>query len=791
MFLGVVHSVWRDLATSLLKLIPGNMLPSMAGAPDEAHPTAPEATGPRTWAAGIPSVAQSFEHGLEQMGPVRTARTLLRLNQDKGFDCPSCAWPDPDPESRHTAEFCESGVKAVAWEATTRTVDRSFFANHSVAALHGQSEWWLGQQGRLTEPMHKKAGGTHYEPVTWDQAYEVIVGHLRALPSPDDAAFYTSGRTSNEAAFLYQLMVRAFGTNNLPDCSNMCHESSGAALGQQIGIGKGAVTLSSLEQAELIVICGQNPGTNSPRMLTHLETAKHHGAVIVAVNPLPEAGLIRFKNPQSLGGILGHGTQIADDFLQLRLGGDHALFRALGHLLLQEETAHPGSVVDHAFVHKHTSGYAEYVTAVGDLDWELTLRATGLGRDEIDSLAKRFIQSKATVVTWAMGLTQHMHAVATIQEIMNVLLLQGNIGKPGAGPCPVRGHSNVQGDRTMGISEKMPDSFLDALQAEFAITSPRNHGLDAVQTVHRLRDRSLRVFFAMGGNFAAATPDTPVVHAGLNACDLTVQISTKLNRSHTVTGKEALILPCLGRTDRDRTGHGEQSVTVEDSQGQVHLSHGTLAPPSSQCLSEVAIVAGLAARLLPDEAQIPWARFAGDYDLVRDRIARVVPNFDGFNSRVRKPGGFLLPHGPRDERSFNTSDGMAQFLASPVELLEVPEGRLLLQTIRSHDQFNTTIYGHDDRYRGIRGTRKVVLVNPIDLHSMGFHHGEVVTVVSEFEGQERRAEGFRLVAYPTAMGCAAAYFPEANALLSADHVARRSNTPVAKSLVVRFEQPHG
>jgi len=651
------------------------------------------------------------------MGPVRTARTLRRINQEQGFDCPSCAWPDPDPGSRHTAEFCESGVKAVAWEATTRKVDRAFFARHSVADLGGNSEWWLGQQGRLTEPMFKKAGGTHYQPVTWDQADEIITGHLRALPSPDDAAFYTSGRTSNEAAFLYQLMVRAFGTNNLPDCSNMCHESSGAALGQQIGIGKGAVTLSSLEQAELIVICGQNPGTNSPRMLTHLETAKHNGAVIVAVNPLPEAGLIRFKNPQSVSGVLGHGTQIADDLMQLRIGGDHALFRAIGHLLLKEEAAHPGSVVDQAFVQEHTSGYDGYVAAVGDLDWDLTLEATGLARAEIESLARRFTASKATVVTWAMGLTQHVHAVATIQDIMNVLLLQGNIGKPGAGPCPVRGHSNVQGDRTMGIWEKMPDSFLDALHVEFAITPPRRPGLDAVKTVQRLRDRKLRVFFALGGNFAASTPDTPVVHQGLNACDLTVQISTKLNRSHTVTGKEALILPCLGRTDRDRTGHGDQSVTVEDSQGQVHLSHGTLAPPSSQCRSEVAIVAGLAARLLPDETQIPWGELAEDYDLVRDRISRVVPNFERFNSRVREPGGFLLPHGPRDERTFSTSDGKAQFLTSPVELLEVPEGRLLLQTIRSHDQFNTTIYGHDDRYRGIRGTRKVVLVNPTDLHA--------------------------------------------------------------------------
>ena len=757
--------------------------------PPSADPSAgPPSTGPKSKAAGIPAVVQSLRHGLQQMGPVRTAQTLLRLNQDKGFDCPSCAWPDPDPESRHTAEFCESGAKAVAWEATSRRVDRAFFAKHPIAALHQQSEWWLGQQGRLTEPMYKPAGGTHYEPVTWERVNEIVAGHLQALPTPDDAAFYTSGRTSNEAAFLYQLMVRAYGTNNLPDCSNMCHESSGTAMTEQIGIGKGAVTLSSLEQAELIVICGQNPGTNAPRMLNHLEVAKRNGATIVAVNPLPEAALIRFKNPQNIKGVLGSGTAIADDFLQVRLGGDHALFRALGHLLMRAEAARPGSVVDRTFVETHTSGYAEYVDAVRDLDWDLTLAATGLSREQIESLARRFIDSKATVVAWAMGLTQHVHAVATIQEVMNVLLVQGNIGKTGAGPCPVRGHSNVQGDRTMGIWEQSPDWFLDALQAEFAITPPREHGLDAAATVRRLRDRSLRVFVAMGGNFAMATPDTPVVHEGLRACDLTVQISTKLNRSHTVTGAEALILPCLGRTDRDHTLYGDQGVTVEDSQGQVHLSQGALAPPSEHCRSEVAIVAGLARRLLPDNVNIPWSDFAQDYDLVRDRISRVVPHFENFNARVREPGGFLLPHGPRDERTFDTSDGKAQFLVQPVEMLEVPPGRLLLQTIRSHDQFNTTIYGHDDRYRGIHGTRKVVLVNPNDLHRMGFHHGDVVTVVSEFEGLERRAEGFRLETYPTAIGCAAAYYPETNVLMSADHLARRSNTPVAKGLVVRFER---
>ena len=743
---------------------------------------------PKTWATGIPAITSSFKHGLEQMGAARTARTFLRLNQDKGFDCPSCAWPDPDPDQRKTAEFCESGAKAVAWEATTRRVDGAFFARHPVAALHEQSEWWLGQQGRLTEPMYKPEGGTHYEPVSWDEANAIITRHLRALPSPDDAAFYTSGRTSNEAAFAYQLMVRAYGTNNLPDCSNMCHESSGHAMSEQIGIGKGAVTLNSLEQAELIVITGQNPGTNAPRMLTHLENAKKNGAVIVAINPLPEASLIRFRNPQNVKGIVGTGTAMADDFLQIRLGGDHALFRALGHLLLEAEKAVPGTVVDHDFVQERTTGYAAYEAAVATLDWAQTEKATGLAREDIEALAQRFLASKATVVCWAMGLTQHRHAVATIQEVVNVLLLQGNIGKPGAGPCPVRGHSNVQGDRTMGIWEQMPDEFLDKLAKEFSFEPPREHGLDAVGVVRRLREKSLRVFFGMGGNFAMATPDTPVVHEGLRACDLTVHVSTKLNRSHTVTGREALILPALGRTDRDESPRGVQGVSVEDSQSQVHLSAGSLNPPSEHCHSEVRIVADLARHLVPDVGEIPWATFAEDYDVIRDRVADVVKGFEDFNTRVREPGGFLLPHKPRDSREFDTPDGKAQFVVAPVQLLEVPEGRLLLQTIRSHDQFNTTVYGHDDRYRGIHGGRRVVLVNPTDLHRMGLHQGDLVDLVSEFEGVERRAEQFRVVSYPTAQGCAAAYYPETNVLMATDHVAEKSNTPVAKSLVVRLER---
>jgi len=743
---------------------------------------------PKKKAAGVPAVLSSFKFGFREMGPVRTGKVFLKMNQDGGFDCPSCAWPDPDRKRKHAAEFCENGAKAVAWEATRKRVPRSFFAEHTIADLHRIPEYELGKLGRITEPMLLRAGADHYEPIGWDEAFHVIARHLRGLDTPDDAVFYTSGRTSNEAAFLYQLMVRAYGTNNLPDCSNMCHESSGTALTRVIGSGKGAVTLEMLEQAELIVVVGQNPGTNAPRMLSHLEIAKRNGADLVSVNPLPEPGLMNFKNPQRASGWIGKGTALADQHLQIRIGGDQALFLAVGHLLLEAEAAAPGTVLDPAFIEQHTSGFELYAKHNAELDWAAVELATGLTRAEIEEFTQRFIKSKATVICWAMGLTQHREAVATITEIVNVLLLQGNIGKPGAGPCPVRGHSNVQGDRSMGIWEKMPDAFLDRLDAEFAITSPREHGLDAAATVQRLREGSVRVFVAMGGNFAAATPDTAVVERGLRSCDLTVHVSTKLNRSHTVAGREALILPTLGRTDHDHTAAGPQSVTVEDSQGAVHLSTGNLIPPAAGLKSEVGIVCGLASVLVPDVGEIPWADFAEDYSLVRQRIGRVCDGYEDFEDRLRSgEGGFLLAHAARDRREFRTSDAKAQFSANELTWLPTESGRLLLQTMRSHDQFNTTIYGLEDRYRGVHGTREVVFVNPLDLRDLGLADGQVVDIVSEFNGEERRAGGFRLVSYPTARGCAAAYYPETNVLMSADDLAKGSNTPVAKGITIRLE----
>lgn len=553
-------------------------------------------THEKSYAAGVPAVLVSLKRGLEQMGPVRTVRTLMKLNQRQGFDCPGCAWPETPGHRKH-AEFCENGAKAVAEEATTRTVTPEFFAEHSVADLLGRSEFWLGQQGRLTHPMVLLPGATHYEPIGWDAAFSLIAGELRGLASPDEAVFYTSGRTSNEAAFLYQLMIRAFGTNNLPDCSNMCHESSGSALVETIGIGKGSVSVPDIENADLILIAGQNPGTNHPRMLSTLEKAKGNGARVIAINPLPEAGLLRFKDPQKVHGVVGDGVAIADEFLQIRIGGDQALFQGLGRLLLEAEDAAPGTVLDREFIDRHTAGFEECAAHLRRVDLGTVVQATGLTLEQIRATADALIASKKTIICWAMGLTQQTHGVATIQDAVNLLLLQGMIGKPGAGVCPVRGHSNVQGDRTMGIWEKMPESFLTALDTEFGIRSPRRHGFDAVDSIRAMRDGRASVFVGMGGNFVSATPDTETTEAALRRCALTVQVSTKLNRSHLVTGQSALILPSLGRTDKDVQAGKKQQVSVEDSMSMVHLSRGSLPPASDLLRSEVAIVCGIALAL--------------------------------------------------------------------------------------------------------------------------------------------------------------------------------------------------
>ncbi|WP_433715971.1 FdhF/YdeP family oxidoreductase [Nocardia sp. CA-084685] len=744
-------------------------------------------TAPKTQAAGVTAVTVALNHAVGEMGVLRTARTLARVNQRHGFDCPGCAWPEPAGH-RRPAEFCENGAKAVAEEATLRTVGPEFFARYSVRELADKSGYWLGQQGRLTRPMVLWPGKTHYSPIDWADAYRLIAVALRGLSSPDEALFYTSGRTANETAFLYQLLARSFGTNNLPDCSNMCHESSGTALTGSIGIGKGSVSIDDFEKADLIVVAGQNPGTNHPRMLSALQRAKAAGAKIIAINPLPETGLIGFRDPQTVKG-LTTGVQIADDFLQIRLGGDMALFQGLGKLLFEAEDSAPGTVVDREFVDRHAAGFEAYERHMRAVDLALVEEATGLTREQLERTAARLAGSKATILCWAMGLTQQRHGVATIEEGTNLLLARGMIGKPGAGVCPVRGHSNVQGDRTMGIWEQMPETFLAALDSEFGITSPRKHGHDAVDAIRAMRDGHAKVFFGMGGNFVSAAPDTDATESALRNCELTVHVSTKLNRGHVVHGTMALILPTLGRSDLDLSPTGtKQQVSVEDSMSMVHLSTGRLRPVSEHLRSEVAIVCELAQELFGPGHPVPWNEFRHDHDAIRDAIARVVPGCVDYNERVRHRDGFQLPHPPRDAREFHTTTGKANFAVNDLHWLPVPQGRLILQTLRSHDQYNTTIYGLDDRYRGIQQGRKVVMVHPDDIAGLGFAEDDLVDLVSEWtDGIERRVTGFRLVPYPTPRGNVAAYYPETNPLVPLDHVAERSNTPVSKAVTIRLE----
>ena len=757
----------------------------MAPATPELPPIDPEearlrVTGPADHAAGLTAVRLSLATALRQMGPIKAARNLRSLNQTDGFDCMGCAWPDPQGH-RHTAEFCENGVKAVSWEGVRDTAGPEFFAAHPLSDLAGRTDHWLEKQGRLTHPMVRREGRDHYEPISWDDAFALIGSHLRGLASPDEALFYTSGRASNEVAFLYQLLARAYGTNNLPDCSNMCHESTSVGLARTIGVGKGSVSLEDVHQADLIVVSGQNPGTNHPRMLTALEIAKRNGARILAINPLPEAGLLRFDNPQKARGLAGHGTGLADKLLSIRSNGDLALWQAIGHLLLS------ASAIDRDFIDTYTVGFEAWTKHIRELDREAVLRATGLPWAEIEEAAAMLASSRRIVHCWAMGITQHHNAVATIKEFVNVALLQGMIGKPGAGLCPVRGHSNVQGDRTMGIWEKPPAIFLDRLRDEFGFEPPRHHGHDSADAVRALRDGRASVFVGLGGNFVAAMSDTAVTAAAMRGAALTVQISTKLNRSHVDAGRTALILPTLGRTERDRTGGVEQRVTVEDSMSAVHASRGRSAPAGPLLRSEVDIVCGIAAATLGDAYGIPWSSFAQDYDRIRERIGRVVPGATGYAEKIRSSGGFTMPHGPRDSRTFPTPEGKAVFTVSPLEVLTVPPGRLVLQTVRSHDQFNTTIYGLDDRYRGIKSGRRVLFISAEDLAELGFADGDHVDLISEWaDGVTRRADRFRLVEYPTPKGCVAAYYPETNPLVPLDSQAAESGTPTSKWVVVRL-----
>jgi molybdopterin-dependent oxidoreductase alpha subunit len=733
-------------------------------------------------AAGGPSAALSaLGQAFSRMGVRRAVQGLARVNQPGGFGCPSCAWPEPR-EPRAIA-FCENGAKAVAHEATRRRVSRELLAATTVEELLARDDHWLEAQGRVVEPILRRAGGDRFEPIGWDEAFARVAAELRALESPDQAVFYTSGRASNEAAFLWQLFARQLGTNNLPDCSNLCHESSGEGLGEAIGIGKGTVSLEDVERAGAIFVIGQNPGTNHPRMLSSLAAAKRRGARIVAINPLREAGLVRFADPQDPLAWLGRSHAVADLYLQLRVGGDIALLKGIMKEVLEAEARAPGRVLDWPFLRDHTEGFEALRADLEAQGWQELEARSGIARAAMREAAEIYCAADSVIACWAMGITQHRHGVANVQEILNLLLLRGNIGRPGAGPCPVRGHSNVQGDRTVGITERPRARFLARLGAEFGFEPPARHGLDTVGAIAALRDGRVRVFLALGGNFAVATPDTATTAAALGRCRLAVQIATTLNRTPLLAGREALVLPCLARSERDLRAAGEQFVTIEDSMSVVHASRGSLEPASPMLRSETAIVAGLAEAALAGRGSVPWRALADDYDRIRERIERVIPGFEDYNHRARAQGGFVLPSGAR-ERRFDTPSGRALFRVHALPPDALAPGRFLLTTIRSHDQFNTTVYGFDDRLRGLRGDRRVVLLAPEDLAASGLADGQRVDLTSHYGAQTRTLRGFRVVARDLPRRCAAAYFPEANGLVPADSYAERSHTPTYKSIEI-------
>ena len=847
---------------------------------------------PKTSAAGLAGVFAAVKHVLGAMNPARASKVLFELNQKGGTDCPGCAWPDPEDRSK-LGEYCENGAKAIAEESTTQKLEASFFEKYSLQELSNQSDFWIGKRGRITQPMYLEKGQTHYKEITWEKAFSIIAKNLNELEDPNDAAFYTSGRTSNEAAFLYQLMVRMYGTNNLPDCSNMCHESSGVALTETLGIGKGSVTLEDFNKAEVIMVIGQNPGTNHPRMLSALKKAKEKGAKIISINPLPETGLIKFKDPQSLKGLTGKGTDLSDLFLQVRINGDVALLKAIGIILLEMEEE-SGGVLDLDFIRERTFGFEAYKTGASSssaacdsssdsasfdsprslLDSvkkenpgeqvqggasesqqplqgaealetqhspnpnspnqnktkqtlktpqraealeaqhdpnppnkvktkqtsNTTQRAealeahlndlaknAGIRLEKIYEAAEMLASNSKIIACWAMGLTQHKNGVDNIKEVVNLLLMKGSIGKEGAGTCPVRGHSNVQGDRTMGIWEKPQAEFLDSLENVFGFKAPRRHGLDVVESIKKMHSQKGMVFFAMGGNFLSAAPDTSFTADALRNCKLTVHVSTKLNRSHLVPGDEALILPSLGRSDQDLQGGVSQFVSVENSMGIVHSSSGKLKPLSSKLKSEPAIVCELAQALFGDKYKVDWLAMAKNYDLIRDKIEACIPGFENYNKRVREPSGFYLPNGPR-KGEFLTQNKKAHFSVTQVPDFNLETNQYLMATVRTHDQFNTTIYGLNDRYRGIMNERRVILMNPLDMENAELKSGDVVDIYSHFRGEKRCAPRFLVIPFDVSRNCTITYFPETNVLVPIDSAADNSNTPTSKMVKVSLEK---
>jgi len=744
---------------------------------------------PKKWAAGIPGVYEAGKDVIEEDGLIRGMKGLFHMNKNDGFDCSGCAWPDPDDDRSPIAEYCENGAKALAEEATTKKLTADFFAQNSVADLAKLNDFEIGKKGRIAQPVYLPKGGTHYEPIGWDDAFKKIADHLNKLESPDEAVFYTSGRTGNEASFMYQLFVKEYGTNNMPDCSNMCHESSGSALSETIGIGKGTVTLNDFYDTDVIIIMGQNPGTNHPRMLTALEKAKKNGAKIIAINPLREAGLMAFKNPQTVKGFMGFGTQLADVYLQIKINGDMALLNAIEKLLYEAEKETPGKVFDNEFIKNKTVGYNDFIANIEKYDLDELAAQCGVPLSSIKEAAELLRHKSRIIICWAMGITQHTNGVDTIKEILNLALLKGSIGKPGAGLCPVRGHSNVQGNRTMMIWEQPTKKQLDKLKEVFGFEPPREHGYDVVDSIKAMHAGKLKVFFAMGGNFLSATPDTIYTAEALRKLKLSVHVSTKLNRSHLVHGEEALILPTFSRSDKDIINGDAQFVTCENSMGVVQMSKGVLEPISDNWLNENQIVCKLAKVTIGERSVIDWDKYADSYDAVRDLIAKVIPGCEDYNKKVREPGGFYLPNGPREgEFSTEKYGSKAAFSVTKLPEHKLADDEFMLTSIRSHDQFNTTIYGLNDRYRGIHNERRVIFMNEKDMAKAGFKEGEKVDLINNFGGVERIARLFVVVPYDIPERNTAAYYPETNVLVPIDSVAEKSNTPTSKLIFIKIKK---
>lgn len=743
---------------------------------------------PAKYGAGLVAVKTALQHSFKEMGVVRSLNALAHMNQKDGFDCPGCAWPDPEKPSK-LGEYCENGAKALSEEATNKRVDADFFAAHSVEELSTWTDFQIGKSGRLTEPMILRPHSLNYEPIPWEDAYALIAKELRQLNSPDEGIFYTSGRSSNEAAFLYGLFVRAFGTNNMPDCSNMCHESSGVGLKETLGIGKGSVKLEDFDKAEVVIVIGQNPGTNHPRMLSALQKCKKNGGKIISINPLEEAGLIRFKNPQQLQGVLTSGTALTDLHLQVKINQDVTLLKVLIKKLavLDQEK---GNVFDHEFINTYTNGYADLIAHLEQFSEDELVALCGVDEQQINSAVELLARKNKIIICWAMGLTQHKNGVENIKECVNLLLLKGSLGKPGAGTCPVRGHSNVQGDRSVGIMHYVSPKLNAAIAKTFGFSPPEKIGLDTVHAIEAMHQGKAKVFIALGGNFVSAASDTEYTADALQNCSLTVNISTKLNRTHLVTGKTALMLPTLGRSELDYKEGKPRFFTVENSMGKVHRSKGMLPPASDNLKSEPEIIGGIADAYFKGDHPVAWKNLGEDYDLIRTKLEEVINDFQGINNKS-KGSGFYLPNNVRHLDFSRLPHGKAQFSCCSLPDHKLGENDFLLMTIRSHDQFNTTIYGLNDRYRGIYNERRVVFMNPGDMEKHALEKLDVVNLISRYDGKERKAINFLVIPYNIPAGNLASYFPETNVLVPYNHFADGSHTPISKSIVISLEKSSG